>query len=140
MGGGIPKIGQIKSEIGQLEGQKAGVEAQRNSLRGALSELNGKKGQIDGAIAELHSKLSPDMPGEVKSQIVERISYLKNTRDKIKAQIASLREKLGTLSEALPNIGGAIRARRSLMQQIAGRMAAARSSMDSRKEMGRNKG
>lgn len=138
MGGmGAPQIGQMRSEIGRLESQKSAVEAQREGIRKALAELKSKKSQIDSGIAELRNKLAGEIPPQVKKQIIDRLSMMKNARKSIQTQISTLNERLGQTVEAISGIRSGISARKAALERIAGQLT--RMPMYNR-EMGRKKG
>lgn len=132
----MPQIGQMKSEVKRMEGQKSAVESQRESIRKAIGELRGKKSQLDSAVAELRGKLAGEMPPQIKSQITERLAMLKNSRRTIVSQLSSMSERLAQTAEAVKGINQGIQARKNALERLAGQMA--RMPMYNR-EMGKKK-
>lgn len=136
MGMNMPQIGQMKAEVGRLEGQKSAVEGQRESMRKALSELKSKKSEIDAGIADLRGKLGQELPPQVKKQITDRLSMMKNARKSIVNQIGTIGERLSQTSEAVKGINAGIKARKGALERLAGQMT--RMPMYNR-EMGKKK-
>jgi len=135
--GGMPNLGQMRSEITRMEGQKSAVEGQGDKIRGAISELKSKKSEIDAGMAEIRSKLGMEMPPHIKKQLTDRLSMMSNARKNISMQIMTLTERLGQTGEAMRGLRSGIKARKMAFERLAGQVA--RLPMNNR-EIGRKKG
>jgi chromosome segregation ATPase len=134
---GMPNLGQMRSEIVRMEGQKSGVEAQRGKIAEALSELRSKKSQIDAGMAEIRSKLGMEMPPHVKKQLTDRLAMMSNAKKSISMQISTLSERLAQAGEAMRGLRSGIKSRKMALERLAGQVA--RLPMNNR-EIGRKKG
>jgi chromosome segregation ATPase len=156
---GIPNIAggisQLKSEISGLKEKKKEISEAKNNMRNALSELGGKKEQIADALQQMHSRLATlrgveipeNAPFEAKEkmrkqiedqkkQIIEQIANMKNALNNIKSQISMIKDRLEMMASGESNIGQAIVARTTLLQNLAGRMA---SQINNNREQGKLK-
>ncbi len=123
MGGmGMPNLGQMRSEIGRMEGQKSAVEGQREKIREAIGDLRSKKSEIDTGMADIRSKLGAELPPHIKKQLADRLSMLSNARKSISTQIMTLNERLGQTSEAISGLRSGISARKGALERLAGQI------------------
>ena len=118
--GGLPNLGAIRSEIGELEGKRSSLESTKSNLNNAISQLQDKKSEISHDIAEMHAKLGEEIPPQIRTQILERIAMMKNARNNLNQQLTDLRDRLNMIGESLRNLETGIGGRKSLFQRVAG--------------------
>lgn len=138
---GLPNPGAIHAEVSQLGAKKKEIEQSENMMSQALKELQGRRNEIDSALQRLYKELeNQEYPEQVKTQIREQITNLKNNRDSLDSQINSIKDKLQMLENSVEGIEAGISVRKKLLSQIAVAMAQRAKATQGNRELGRIKG
>ncbi|MEI7578854.1 MAG: hypothetical protein WCJ58_02310 [bacterium] len=146
------QLGQLKSEISQLESKREAIKASNEQFNNAIAEIKGRKEMIRGHLDNLYPKLSEinnalgteGLPDEIKGrllgqkeQIIEQIALLKNSLGSLDAQISTIQQRKIEAGQAVEAMQSGINMRRNVLQSVAGRMSGA---INDYRESGRAKG
>ena len=136
----LPSPGVLKTEISQLGAHKQEMLSAREGLLANLKELQIRKRDLAAARQEIYNQLdNPQLPDEVKPQLLERVSMLKNANISLGEQISSTRERLEMIERSVKGIENGTEIRRNVLSKLTGALAKQQATQTN-KEVGRIKG
>jgi len=136
--------GLIKSEISNLANAKKEQEGGLISLEKGLSDLKRQRaGLLDNYNVLLSQLENPGLPDNFRINVEEKLSEIKQAIKVTEYQMSSVEKKIEQIKHSRENISDLILSRKTLLSNLAGRMAMnnlAQNSLQTNKELGRLKG